>query len=92
MTATELQRSKAQLKGNILLGLESTSHRMMRLGSGELYFNEFVSLESIVKNIDIVTQGDVLDVAKKILQPEQFSTVVFVPANDDAPSAQKKRI
>jgi predicted Zn-dependent peptidase len=91
MSATELQRSKAQLKGNILLGLESTSHRMMRLGSGELYFNEFVSLESIVRNIDVVTQGDVLEVAQKILTPEHFSTVVFVPAKEQpAPKGRGK--
>ena len=31
----ELQRTKAQLKGSMLLGLESTSARMMRLGTGE---------------------------------------------------------
>jgi predicted Zn-dependent peptidase len=91
LSTVELQRSKAQLKGNILLGLESTSHRMMRLGSGELYFNDFVSLESIVKNIDVVTQSDVLEVAERLFKPEQFSTVVFVPGNEDAPERTSKK-
>lgn len=79
LTKTELQRSKAQLKGNILLGLESTSHRMMRLGSGELYFNEFVSLESIVKSIDAVSADDVLEAAGLVSDTGTFTTVVFAP-------------
>jgi len=91
MSATELQRSKAQLKGNILLGLESTSHRMMRLGSGELYFNEFVSLESIVKSIDVVTQSDVLAVGEQMFKPDEFATVVFVPAKENATPARARK-
>lgn len=90
MTKMELLRSKAQLKGSILLGLESTSHRMMRLGSGELYFQEFVSLESIVKNIDVVTQEDVQEVGAKLFTCDQFSTVVFVPAPEEEKPRKKK--
>ncbi|HLP17004.1 MAG TPA: pitrilysin family protein [Bacteroidota bacterium] len=89
LTKTELQRSKAQLKGNILLGLESTSHRMMRLGSGELYFNDFVSLESIVKSIDVVTADDVLEVAHLLFAVEDFSTVVFVPEGESTKPEKK---
>ena len=55
----ELQRTKAQLKGSMLLGLESTSARMMRLGTGELYFGEFTELETIAREIDSVTMEDV---------------------------------
>jgi len=92
MSRTELMRSKAQLKGSILLGLESTSHRMMRLGSGELYFQEFVSLESIVKNIDVVTQEDVREVGAKLFTPDKFSTVVFVPDKEkDEPRGKTKQ-
>jgi predicted Zn-dependent peptidase len=89
LSKTELQRSKAQLKGNILLGLESTSHRMMRLGSGELYFNEFISLESIVKSIDAVSEGDVMDVAQLLFDVGTFATVVFVPDGDAAKAGEQ---
>ena len=44
---SELERTKAQLKGGMMLSLESIPNRMMRLGSSELYFGEFNSMDSI---------------------------------------------
>jgi predicted Zn-dependent peptidase len=79
ISKAELQRTKAQLKGSMMLGLESTSNRMMRLGSGELYFGEFATLESIARRIDAVTHEDVSDVAHQLLKDDHFSTVIFTP-------------
>ena len=76
----ELQRTKAQLKGSMLLGLESTSARMMRLGTGELYFGEFTELETISQEIDSVTVADVAEVAHQLLKEDSFSTIIFAPA------------
>ncbi|MGA9407415.1 MAG: pitrilysin family protein [Bacteroidota bacterium] len=78
----ELQRTKAQLKGSMLLGLESTSARMMRLGTGELYFGEFTELETISKEIDSVTVENVSEVAQQLLKEDSFSTIIFAPANN----------
>ncbi|HTY10500.1 MAG TPA: pitrilysin family protein [Bacteroidota bacterium] len=80
ISKAELQRTKAQLKGSMLLGLESTSARMMRLGTGELYFGEFTDLETISKEIDSVNVGDVTDVAQLLLKEDSFSTIIFSPA------------
>ena len=41
ITKQELERTKAQLKGNLMLGMENIPNRMIRLGSSELYFGEF---------------------------------------------------
>ncbi|MBI2427645.1 MAG: insulinase family protein [Ignavibacteriales bacterium] len=76
---SELQRAKAQLKGSMLMSLESTSNRMMRLGSGELYFGEYKTLDSIVKNIDAVTADDVQKVANQLFNIQNFTTVVLSP-------------
>lgn len=76
----ELARTKAQLKGNMLLGLESTSARMMRLGTGELYFGEFTELEKISQEIDSVTVDDVGEVARHLCREEMFSTIIFAPS------------
>lgn len=75
--AAELKRTKAQLKGTTMLSLESMSNRMMRLGSGELYFGEYLSLDEILRSIDEVQIDDVSNVAHKLLNPEKFSTVIF---------------
>lgn len=76
---SELARAKAQLKGNMLMSLESTSNRMLRLGTNELYFGEYQTLDSIVRNIDAVTSDDVQSVAKALFNITQFTTVVILP-------------
>ncbi|HTX17967.1 MAG TPA: pitrilysin family protein [Bacteroidota bacterium] len=76
----ELERTKAQLKGAMLLGLESTSARMMRLGTGELYFGRFTELEEISREIDAVTVADVTEVSRILFNQNFYSTVVFSPA------------
>ncbi len=86
--AEEIRRAKAQLKGTTMLGMESMSNRMMRLGSGELYFHEFVTLDQVLRRIDAVTPGDIGIVAKKLMNHENFSTVVISPS---APKTEKLR-
>jgi predicted Zn-dependent peptidase len=76
----ELERTKAQMKGTMMLGLESTSNRMMRLGSGELYFESLQSIDSILKKIDAVTGESIMRVAHDILDESRFTTVVIRPS------------
>jgi len=79
LSAEELQRIKTQLKGNLMLGLESTSSRMNRLAKMEIYLNDFVTLDRVVEEIDKVTAEQVKATAEELLQPEEAVTVVFVP-------------
>lgn len=78
---SELRRTKAQLKGSMMIGLESMSNRMMRLGSGEIYFGEYLRLDDVMKAIDGVEAADVHTLAGKLLRMENFSTVIFQPTN-----------
>ncbi len=75
----EMRRAKAQLKGTTMLGMESMSNRMMRLASGEMYFHENVTLDQVLAKIDAVTSDDVHEVAGKLLNHDNFSTVVISP-------------
>jgi predicted Zn-dependent peptidase len=77
----ELARTKAQMKGNMMLGLESMSNRMMRLGSGELYFGEYLTLDEVLRSTDAVNQDAVMEVASKIFHFDNFSTVIFKSKN-----------
>jgi predicted Zn-dependent peptidase len=78
---SELKRAQAQLKGNMLMSLESTSNRMMRLGNGELYFGKYKTLDSIVQSIDAVTPDDVRTVARQLFDIERFTTVILSPTS-----------
>jgi len=79
ISQSELNRIKTQLKGNLMLGLESTSSRMNRLGKMEVYLNEFISLDDIIIKINKVTAEQVREVANELLNPDELLTVVFTP-------------
>ena len=79
ITKQELARTKSQLKGTMMLSLESMSNRMMRLGSDELYFGAQTPLDTIRKRIDEVTVESVLETAQKVIDINKFSTVVMKP-------------
>ncbi len=84
LTPTALARGRQQLKGSVMLGLESMSHRMQRLGRAELTFGRQYSLDEMVEEIDAVTAEDVRVAAETIFEPGRLSTVAFVPDSKTA--------
>jgi predicted Zn-dependent peptidase len=79
VSQAELNRTKSQIKGNLMLGLENMSGRMMRIGAGELYFRKYTSLDAIIKKVNEISSGDIQNVARDVLDARKFSTVVFKP-------------
>ena len=71
----ELRRAKEHLKGRVILGLESTSSRMTRLGKGILTDTEILSLDELAERIDAVTSEDVLRLANEVYRPGGLSVV-----------------
>ncbi len=80
ISSGRLKSVKNQLKGNLVLGLESTSRRMTRLAKNEIYFNEYISIDSMIESIDNVTTSEIMSVANNILRPDNFITVILQPA------------
>ena len=79
ITKEELTRTKAQLKGSMMLGMENIPNRMIRLGSSELYFGELIALDTIIKKIDEVTREEVQETADELFREDRFATVIFHP-------------
>ncbi len=71
----ELQRAKEHLKGRMILGLESTSSRMTRLGKGVLTKTEILSLDELAQRIEAVTPEQVLELASEVYRPARLSVV-----------------
>ncbi len=69
----------SQVKGSIMLGLESMGSRMMRLGRQELYYERYFSLDELLEELEAVTPEDVLDVSRQLFKPEQFSSAILLP-------------
>ncbi|WP_353947727.1 pitrilysin family protein [Sporolactobacillus sp. Y61] len=77
----ELDSSKAQIKGNIIFGLESTSGRMSRNAKNELILGHDRPVDQMISEIDAVTVDDVHDIAEKIFQ-KPYSCSVVSPTGD----------
>ena len=69
----ELERAKENLKGRILLSMESTSSRMSRLGKSLITDTEILSLERIMAEIDAVEPEGLAELAELLLAPERLS-------------------
>ncbi|MDO8964595.1 MAG: pitrilysin family protein [Coriobacteriia bacterium] len=83
ITAEELDRSRESMKGHLVLGLENTSKRMMRLGTSEMGDVAMLSIDELVERIDAVTLEDVDRVAKATLGGPRTLTVVGPHAEAD---------
>ena len=66
----ELQRTKNQLIGNMILGMESTDSWMSYIARNEIYFGKAISLDEISQGIRSVPRDDVIDLARATFQPE----------------------
>ena len=65
ITEDKLNKTKEQLKGNYLLGLESTSSRMFANGKSVLFLNKINKPKEIIKKIDNININDIERVMKK---------------------------
>jgi predicted Zn-dependent peptidase len=77
ISAEEFTRAKDQLKGNILLGLESSNSRMANLARQEMYFHRFFSAEEVIARIDEVDAGQVQIMAQKLFNAESIAVTLL---------------
>jgi predicted Zn-dependent peptidase len=78
ITDKELNNSKEQLKGNLMLSLESTNSRMSRNGKNELMLGEHRTLDEIIDKINLVTKESVNGLANELFT-EKYSQAVVSP-------------
>ncbi|MBI4651337.1 insulinase family protein [Candidatus Desantisbacteria bacterium] len=88
----ELSNNKEQLKGGITLNLENTESRMGHLAKSEIYFQEYITIEDIFKNIDNVKIIDIINFAQELFKPENMNMVVIGKAKEKFDERIKKMI
>jgi predicted Zn-dependent peptidase len=66
----ELARVKNQLKGNLLLGLETSDNRMSRIAKNEIYFGQDITPSEVAARIDATTNDAIVALAQRLLLPE----------------------
>ncbi len=82
VSESELARAKEHLKGGMLLSLESTSTRMLRLGRTELNVGRNVPASEVADRIDAVTKADVDALAAAMFGSGRIAMTVVGPVDE----------
>ena len=77
IAAEELTRAKDQVKGNILMGLESSGSRMANLARQEMYFHQFFSAEEIIARVSEVEAEHVQTMAQRLFNPDSIAVTLL---------------
>ncbi len=69
----------SQLKGNLLLGLESTQSRTSRNAKNEIYFERDITIPEITSQIENINSEFLLETSQKIFNMDSFNTIKLMP-------------
>lgn len=73
----ELERTKNQLIGSMILGLETSDSWMSHIAKNEVYFGRAISPEDISREIRSVSRSDIVELAGTILRPEGMALTLL---------------
>ena len=79
--SVELERAKEYLIGNMLMSLESTTNRMLRIAQSMIYFNKIKTIEETVKHIQAVSSKDIRDLSNEIFENGTLTRVILSSKN-----------
>lgn len=79
LTEDELQRAKAQLKGNLIIALESTSNKMTNIAKQEIYYGRYFPPEEVIRMVESISLEDVKDLALRVIDGKPFALTVYGP-------------
>jgi predicted Zn-dependent peptidase len=75
--ADELERVKDQLKGSLMLSLESSTSRMSNLARQDMYFDRFIDQDEIIRRVEQVTSEEVCALANEIFQSDRIAVTLL---------------
>ncbi|MBT9155788.1 MAG: putative zinc protease [Firmicutes bacterium] len=79
VSAVEISRARQQVKGALVMGLESTANRMSRMGRGLLLIGRVMDTAEILERIEAVTLEDVQSLAKRVFALDQLTVCALGP-------------
>ena len=88
ITDAELMRAKEHLKGGLLLSLESTSTRMLRLGRMELSLGRHMSAQELTERIEAVTKDDVDREARALFAQGPLALTIVGPVDEQLATSE----
>jgi predicted Zn-dependent peptidase len=79
ITPAEETRVKNQVKGNLVLSLESSNSHMSRLARQEIYYGKYLSVDEIIKGVEKVTADQVQRLAQQLFTRENIALALLGP-------------
>jgi len=73
----ELRRAKDQLKGSLMLSLESSTARMSNLARQAMYFDQFYGMDELIERIESVTVEDLQQLAREFFNTDSIAVTVL---------------
>jgi predicted Zn-dependent peptidase len=75
--AEELRRAKDQLKGSLMLSLESSTSRMSNLARQQMYFERFFTMDETIEQIESVTAEEVSEMSGQLFSRDQIAVTIL---------------
>ena len=88
ITPAEELRVKNQIKGSLILSLESSNSHMSRLARQEIYFGKYLSMDDIIRGVEKVTAEHVQRLAANLFNRENIALTILGPlSRTDVPES-----
>ncbi len=79
ITGAEETRVKNQIKGSLVLSLESSSSHMSRIARQEIYFGKYISMDEIIRGVEKVTAEQVQRLAQQLFARDSIALTILGP-------------
>ncbi len=83
LTDEELDKAKRHLKGNMILGLESTNSRMNNIARQEICFGRYISPDEISKAVEMVSMKQIRELSERLLTKKSLAITAYGPLQKD---------
>ncbi|RPI38318.1 MAG: insulinase family protein [Nitrospiraceae bacterium] len=83
LTEEELDKAKRHLKGNMILGLESTNSRMNNIARQEIYFGRYISPDEISRAVEMVSLKQIKELSERLITKKFLSITAYGPLQKD---------
>jgi len=88
ITSAEENRVKNQIKGSMVLSLESSNSHMSRIARQEIYYGKYLSMDDIIKGVENVTREQVQRLAQQLFIRDNIALAILGPLDKtDLPDA-----
>jgi predicted Zn-dependent peptidase len=79
ITSAEENRVKNQIKGSMVLSLESSNSHMSRIARQEIYYGKYLSMDDIIKGVENVTKDQVQRLAQQLFTRDNIALAILGP-------------